>query len=53
MQLPRIHFVTTNAGKMREAALLFRDTFEVEQVNMSYPELQEDDLSKIAASSTR
>jgi XTP/dITP diphosphohydrolase len=49
MQLPKLYFVTTNAGKMREAALLFRDYFDVEQINMSYPELQEDDLSKIAA----
>jgi XTP/dITP diphosphohydrolase len=49
MPHPKIKFVTTNAGKMREAALLFRDCLDVEQINMSYPELQEDDLSKIAA----
>lgn len=49
MQLPKICFVTTNAGKIREAALLFRDYIDVEQINMSYPELQDDDLSKIAA----
>jgi len=46
-------FVTTNAGKLREAKDLFKDNFEVEQVNATYPELQEDDLSKIAAYGAR
>jgi XTP/dITP diphosphohydrolase len=45
----KIYFVTHNPGKMREAGLLFREYFDVEQVDMTYPELQEDDPSKIAA----
>ncbi|OPY30376.1 MAG: Non-canonical purine NTP pyrophosphatase [Methanocella sp. PtaU1.Bin125] len=45
----KIHFVTHNPGKMREAELLFRDYFDLEQVDMTYPELQDDDPSKIAA----
>lgn len=49
MQHPKIYFVTTNAGKVREAEHLFREYFDVEQINMSYPELQDNDLSKIAA----
>ena len=49
MQRHKLYFVTTNAGKMREAGLLFRDYFDVEQIDMAYPELQEDDLSKVAA----
>lgn len=53
MQRPTIFFVTTNAGKLREAKDLFKDYFEVEQVNTAYPELQEDDLSKIAAYGAR
>jgi len=53
MQKPTIYFVTTNAGKLREAKDLFKDNFEVEQVNATYPELQEDDLSKIAAYGAR
>lgn len=49
MQRHKIYFVTTNAGKFREARALFHDYFDLEQINMTYPELQEDDLSKIAA----
>ena len=49
MQRRQITFVTTNAGKMREARQLFEEDFDIEQVDMTYPELQEDDLSKIAA----
>ncbi len=49
MQKPTIYFVTTNAGKLREARDLFKDYFKVEQVDMAYPELQENELDKIAA----
>lgn len=47
--MQKICFVTTNPGKVREAASLFEGCLEIEQVNMAYPELQEDDLGKIAA----
>jgi XTP/dITP diphosphohydrolase len=53
MQRHKIYFVTTNAGKFREARALFEGLFDVEQINMSYPELQDDDLSKIAAYGAR
>ncbi|AFC99088.1 non-canonical purine NTP pyrophosphatase, rdgB/HAM1 family [Methanocella conradii HZ254] len=53
MQRPTIYFVTTNAGKLREARALFQDYFDVEQVDMAYPELQDEDLSKIAAYGAR
>jgi len=49
MQRHKLYFVTTNAGKFREAHHLFQDHFDLEQIDRSYPELQEDDLSKIAA----
>lgn len=49
MQRDKLYFVTTNAGKMKEAEALFLDYFDVEQINMAYPELQDNDLSKIAA----
>lgn len=45
----KLYFVTTNAGKMREAVDLFEKHFDIEQINMSYPELQDNDLCKIAA----
>lgn len=51
--LPTILFVTTNAGKLREAQDILRDSFTVEQANMAYPELQEDDLGRIAAHGAR
>jgi XTP/dITP diphosphohydrolase len=51
--MQKICFVTTNAGKVREAVNLFEGCFEIEQMNMAYPELQEDDLSKIAAYGAR
>ncbi|MCD1296354.1 non-canonical purine NTP pyrophosphatase, RdgB/HAM1 family [Methanocella sp. CWC-04] len=49
MERPKLYFVTTNAGKFREAEHLFKENFDVEQVNMPYPELQDNDLGKIAA----
>jgi XTP/dITP diphosphohydrolase len=45
--------VTTNAGKVREAVSLFKECLEIEQVDMTYPELQDDDPSKIAAYGAR
>ncbi|HMK48207.1 MAG TPA: XTP/dITP diphosphatase [Methanocella sp.] len=53
MQQPKLYFVTTNSGKMQEAETLFRGYFDLEQIDMSYPELQEDDPSKIAAYGAR
>jgi len=53
MHKPAIYFVTTNAGKLREAKDLFKEYFDVQQIDMAYPELQEDDLSKIAAHGAR
>lgn len=53
MQKPTLYFVTHNAGKFREAQALFREHFNLEQIDMTYPELQEDDLSKIAAYGAR
>ncbi|CAJ36200.1 XTP/dITP diphosphatase [Methanocella arvoryzae] len=53
MQKPTLYFVTHNAGKFREAQALFREYFNLEQIDMTYPELQEDDLSKIAAYGAR
>jgi XTP/dITP diphosphohydrolase len=49
MQRRKLTFVTTNAGKVREAKKLFEGDFDLEQVDMTYPELQDSDLSKIAA----
>jgi XTP/dITP diphosphohydrolase len=49
MQRRKLTFVTTNAGKVREAKKLFEEDFDLEQVDMTYPELQDSDLSKIAA----
>jgi XTP/dITP diphosphohydrolase len=49
MHKPAIYFVTTNAGKLREARDLFKEYFDVQQIDMAYPEFQDDDLGKIAA----
>jgi two-component system response regulator HydG len=53
MQKPTLYFVTHNAGKFREAQHLFQEHFDLRQIDMTYPELQEDDLSKIAAYGAR
>lgn len=53
MEKPTLYFVTHNAGKFREAQQLFQDYFDLRQIDMTYPELQEDDLSKIAAYGAR
>jgi XTP/dITP diphosphohydrolase len=53
MQKPTLYFVTHNAGKFREAHQLFQEYFDLQQIDMTYPEMQEDDLSKIAAYGAR
>jgi XTP/dITP diphosphohydrolase len=53
MERHSIYFVTTNAGKMREAEHLFREFCNIEQINMAYPEIQDNDLGKIAANGAK